>query len=219
MRLPAFRHSAIAADWLRRGELDTAIVGAVDFAGDVRAVIARHRLFGGTSGASCACDGAVAIVLKRLEDAQRDGDRVYAILGEVATSSGTHASYLPINSCEEIESIQTDFGHAGAATGLATVAKGALCLSRRIMPTGGMQSEPGFWMRNRAEGPRRARMSVASLGGVHGHVELEEFGDSGDDRARGQCFSPKSVRTLCRSKPTTSRNLALESHELSDDGP
>ena len=35
---------AIAADWLRRGELDAAIVGAVDFAGDPRAVIARHQL-------------------------------------------------------------------------------------------------------------------------------------------------------------------------------
>ena len=33
---------AIAADWLRRGELDAAIVGAVDFAGDARAVVARH---------------------------------------------------------------------------------------------------------------------------------------------------------------------------------
>jgi acyl transferase domain-containing protein len=35
---------AIAADWLRRGELDAAVVGAVDFAGDIRAVLARHRL-------------------------------------------------------------------------------------------------------------------------------------------------------------------------------
>ena len=35
---------AIAVDWLRRGELDAAIVGAVDFAGDVRAVLARQRL-------------------------------------------------------------------------------------------------------------------------------------------------------------------------------
>ena len=33
---------AIAAGWLRSGELDAAIVGAVDFAGDARAVIARH---------------------------------------------------------------------------------------------------------------------------------------------------------------------------------
>ena len=37
---------AIAADWLRRGELDAAIVGAVDFAGDARADL-RHQLDAG----------------------------------------------------------------------------------------------------------------------------------------------------------------------------
>ncbi len=35
---------AIAVDWLRRGDLDAAVVGAVDFAGDIRAVLARHGL-------------------------------------------------------------------------------------------------------------------------------------------------------------------------------
>ena len=52
---------AIAAGWLRSGELDAAIVGAVDFAGDGRAVMARHQLLGGAPGPSCACDGAVAL--------------------------------------------------------------------------------------------------------------------------------------------------------------
>ena len=35
---------AIAAKWLERRELDAAIVGAVDFAGDVRVVLARQEL-------------------------------------------------------------------------------------------------------------------------------------------------------------------------------
>ena len=60
---------AIAADWLRAGELDAVIVGAVDFAGDARAIIARQQIRGGVSGMSRACDGAVALVVKRLEDA------------------------------------------------------------------------------------------------------------------------------------------------------
>jgi acyl transferase domain-containing protein len=34
----------IVAGWLSRGELDAAIVGAVDFAADIRSVIARHQL-------------------------------------------------------------------------------------------------------------------------------------------------------------------------------
>ncbi len=37
---------AIGADWLRTGELDAVVVGAVDFAGDVRAVIARQQIRG-----------------------------------------------------------------------------------------------------------------------------------------------------------------------------
>ncbi len=35
------------------------------------------------SGSLGGCDGAVALVLKRLDDARRDGDRVYAVLGDV----------------------------------------------------------------------------------------------------------------------------------------
>jgi acyl transferase domain-containing protein/3-hydroxymyristoyl/3-hydroxydecanoyl-(acyl carrier protein) dehydratase len=76
---------AIAAHWLERGELDAAIVGAVDFAGDIRTVLARQKL-GARSGAPC--DGAVALVLKRLEDARRDGDRIYALLR--AADGGWH---------------------------------------------------------------------------------------------------------------------------------
>ena len=112
---------AIAAGWLRAGELDAAIVGAVDFAGDARAVIARQQVRGGASGSSCACDGAVALVVKRLEDAQRDGDRIYAVIGEVATGSGMSASFPSISdhSAQEIGSIEADLGNAGAATGLA----------------------------------------------------------------------------------------------------
>ena len=67
----------IAAGWLKRRELDAAIVGAVDFDGDLRAVLARQDL---ESRPLAPCDGAVALVLKRLDDARRDGDRVYALL-------------------------------------------------------------------------------------------------------------------------------------------
>ena len=94
---------AIAADWLRRGELDSAVVGAVDLAGDLRVVLARQQLLrragevaggmigrdtsDGTSSPS-ACDGAVALVLKRLDDARRDGDRVYAVLEGIERGFG-----------------------------------------------------------------------------------------------------------------------------------
>ena len=89
---------AIAAHWLRRGELDACVVGAVDLAGDPRVFLAgqdlEFRSTGNKKGSRCsdraearraafASDGAVALVLKRLDDARRDGDRVHAVLRSV----------------------------------------------------------------------------------------------------------------------------------------
>ncbi|HEY9720825.1 MAG TPA: beta-ketoacyl synthase N-terminal-like domain-containing protein, partial [Oscillatoriaceae cyanobacterium] len=83
---------------LQRGELDSAIVGAVDLPGDVRALLATHahRAYGSERPRPFAADaqgtlpgeGAAAFVLKRLEDAERDGDRIYAVLRGVGAASG-----------------------------------------------------------------------------------------------------------------------------------
>ncbi len=84
---------------LQSGEINRALVGAVDFAGDLRAVLGHHsrRPFS-TSGRGTAFDensdggiigeGATAVVLKRLADAQRDGDRIYAIIKGIGTAGG-----------------------------------------------------------------------------------------------------------------------------------
>jgi acyl transferase domain-containing protein/3-hydroxymyristoyl/3-hydroxydecanoyl-(acyl carrier protein) dehydratase len=207
---------AIAAGWLRAGELDAAIVGAVDFAGDARAVLARQQLLGAASGLSCASDGAVALVVKRLEDAQRDGDHVYAILGEVATGWGTDASFHTFSgsSAQEIASIETDLGNVGAATGLATVAKAALCLERRILPAPGVFNEPSFWMRNRAEGPRRAQVNVTSLGDNHGRVVLEECAENRQTERPGP-LRPRMIIGLFAIEADDESAFAERIHELS----
>ena len=61
---------------------------------------------------SPACDGAVALVVKRLEDAERDGDRVYAVIGEIATGSGTSPSVTSISDhpAQDIGSIEAYVG-------------------------------------------------------------------------------------------------------------
>lgn len=65
------RSIALAVEALRNGEISRAIVGEVAFDSDPR--IGGNR------------DGASAIVLKRVADAERDGDRVYMCVQDVAT--------------------------------------------------------------------------------------------------------------------------------------
>ena len=121
---------------------------------------------------------------------QRDGDRVYAVIGEIATGSGTSSSSAQISDspAHDIESIETHLGNAGAATGLGTVAVAALCLDRRMLRESSPATGPSYWMRNRAEGPRRARVWETSLGDNHASLVLEEFdGESADDRGGNLC--------------------------------
>ena len=85
---------------LQQGRIDCAVVGAVDLAGDVRSLISLESTDGfakpGDSPSRgedpvgiLPSDGAVAFVLKRTEDAERDGDRVYAIMRAIGTAGGS----------------------------------------------------------------------------------------------------------------------------------
>jgi len=88
----------VAAGVLRRGEADVMIAGAVDLAGDVRSVLATDRLrafsrtgharpFDRDADGPLPGEGAGAVVLKRLADAERDGDRIYAVLRGVGAGA------------------------------------------------------------------------------------------------------------------------------------
>jgi len=66
----------VAVRALRRHELDFALVGAVDLAGDPRAVLHTDKTMPFGAEGSRVGEGAAAFVLKRVADAECDGDSV-----------------------------------------------------------------------------------------------------------------------------------------------
>lgn len=67
------RSLEVAVRMLQQGELDSAVVGAIDLCGDPRAVATAQSR-------GIASEGAAAVVLKRLNDVERDKDRIYAVI-------------------------------------------------------------------------------------------------------------------------------------------
>jgi PfaB family protein len=88
---------------LQQGQINRALVGAVDLAGDLRGVLGQHasrpysatgmiRPFDKEADGTIIGEGAAAIVLKRLDDAQQDGDRIYAVIRGIGSATGGAAS-------------------------------------------------------------------------------------------------------------------------------
>jgi acyl transferase domain-containing protein/3-hydroxymyristoyl/3-hydroxydecanoyl-(acyl carrier protein) dehydratase len=112
---------------LQRGEIERAIVGAVDLAGDVRAVLGQHatraysasgvaRPFDADADGAMIGEGAGALVFKRLSDAQRDGDRVYAVLRGCGAAGGGAAEDVVAPADTYSESLRRALKDSGAAS-------------------------------------------------------------------------------------------------------
>ncbi len=231
---------------LQRHDADAIVVGAVDLAGDVRQFLATDSLrpytrtspsrpFDREADGPAIGEGAMALVVKRLADATRDGDRIYAVVRGIGAASGAladayaraleraygeagveprsvaliegHGSGAPEEDKAELGSLARFFpvdgprrcavgsakavvGHLGAAAGLASVAKAALCLFHELLPPMPayrspsdaafdahpffhVPREPQAWLRDRADGPRRAGVSAVSIDGTCLHAVLE----------------------------------------------
>jgi len=165
---------------LEAGEIDFALAGAVDLAGDVRAALgdlpATDRIL---------CDGAAAVALKRLEDAERDGDRIYAVIRGAAVRRGPDGAArackqawgeaaMPVNGVDEVNGVDlaTMPGHAGAAGGIAGFVNACVALHQQVRPDD--EDGPAYWLRNREDGPRRVGVCCASVDGNRAHLVLEE---------------------------------------------
>jgi 3-oxoacyl-(acyl-carrier-protein) synthase len=154
----------IAARWLQAGELDAAVVAAVDLCCEpVHAQAAAEVL---PAGRREPGDAAVALVLKRLADARREGDPVLAVVEEGLPGEDAP---LSLRLDEESTGLTDLFGHAHAASGLLLAAAAALSVQRGSLPTLAGDG-PRPW---NAEG-RHARVSVAALGGQRMTFTLRE---------------------------------------------
>jgi PfaB family protein len=124
MRASGLHALQIACDALASGEIDAALVGAVDAGCEPvnRAACARPP-----------ADAAVALVLKRLDMAERDGDRIHAVLEPMPSASDG----------DPLPDLADRFGDAGAAQGLLQVVAAALLLHHRRDRTGRPQLAVG----------------------------------------------------------------------------
>jgi 3-oxoacyl-(acyl-carrier-protein) synthase/3-hydroxymyristoyl/3-hydroxydecanoyl-(acyl carrier protein) dehydratase len=151
----------IGARLLQRAEAGAMLVGAVDMAGDVRRVAAAcHGQDAGKDSGGFPGDGAVALVLKPLDRATADGDRIYAVVSGFGNSSGSAASPLgrqcpedplsierclmdagigpaaaPSSTPPAVESPSPFIGDMGAAMGLAAAAKACLDIHSGLAPS------------------------------------------------------------------------------------
>ncbi|SNT50074.1 PfaB family protein [Asanoa hainanensis] len=114
----------LAARALRAGEIDAALVGAVDLSDEPvhRAAIAE------LDPLAEPADAAVVLVLKRLDDARRDGDRVLAVLDRTDRPADAFPTGL--------------FGAPHAARGLLDVAAAAIALHHRAWPVARQRAQP-----------------------------------------------------------------------------
>ncbi len=242
----------IGSRLLQQDELEAVLVGAVDLAGEMRRVILsgllrpfsaslKIRPFDRHADGGLPGEGAVAMVVKPLDRALADGNRIYAVIKGIGKASGrgaarstclvetyrlsmkraledagvasqsigyveTHGSAIPAEDATEaaalaklcsdrfepcaIGALKPNIGHTGAAAGLASVAKASLCLYHELlaplknfsMPAQDVWHRdsfhfpafPQYWVRNRADGPRRALVGAMTPDGNCMHVLLEE---------------------------------------------
>ncbi len=156
----------LACGALQAGEIDAALVGAVDLCCEP-----VTRAAGNTDPA----DAAVVLIVKRLADAERDGDRIYALIEHCG--AGRVADTDTVTEGPWTESIHRQrIGNAGAADGLLRLSQCVLGLHHRQLPDGrpwlsvgprqcklSLAGGESLLLRDAAGNPRRAEQAIARL--------------------------------------------------------
>lgn len=181
---------------LQSHDIRQALVGAVDFGSDWRSILAkktesaRENVTG--TGKPVFTDGAVALVMKRLADAEADGDTILAVVdrpvtlraeydrnlnpgkrtgdARVTLSDGGRTSWT--GSAQEMT------GDTGAVSGLFDVLLATAALHQRLLPGTGT-SDVQYWLRNREDGGRSATVTGSGYFGAETLLPVREHPASG----------------------------------------
>ncbi len=177
--LSGLRALEIAVDALQRGEIDAALVGAVDLSDEPVHGAAAELL---DAARRKSGDAAVVLLLKRATDVA--GDAIVALIAPGRNSQAAAASQLALGLAPEHTALTQQFGHAHAAAGLLHVAAAALCVKHGLYLGA---TPPAPWL---AAGPRTAQVQVDALGGQSAGVNAGGRGPrrrGGPRRRRGDC--------------------------------
>ena len=162
---------ALAARALRAREIDAAMVGAVDLSCEPVHRAASERCL--PADRQVPGDAAVMLILKRLDDAERDGNTVYAVLpGGRFNEHGDQLADRPdlrLGLGDDAVGVEHLFGHAHAASGLVYLAAAVTSLHYRVAPGDVplLASNPGSGSGLAAgAGPRTAVAEVEAMDGL-----------------------------------------------------
>jgi acyl transferase domain-containing protein/3-hydroxymyristoyl/3-hydroxydecanoyl-(acyl carrier protein) dehydratase len=176
---------AIAVRALRAGNIDAALVGAVDMSCDP-----VHRAACNALGDNRRPgDAAVVLVLKRLDDAERDGNTVYAVVTGDRVDGRADLHFGVGNGATGVGHL---FGHAHAASGLVHVAAAVLALHHRVtlgdVPIVASNPEAGTGLAD-GVGPRTIRVATHGMDGVTPRSVL--LAEATGHPAPSRCVAPQ----------------------------
>ncbi|BAN01655.1 type I polyketide synthase [Ilumatobacter coccineus] len=197
----------LAVRSLRVGDIDAALVGAVDLSCDPAHRAATDLI---DDVSRPPGDAAVMLVVKRLDDAERDGNTIHAVIcdDQVDTTGDLR-----------LDAHVTDlFGHAHAASGLVHVAAAAVALRHRTTVGGApllaSNPESGSGLPDGA-GPRTVSVETAAIDGIVPRSIL--LAEASDHRAPSRTAPPKLH--VFSGTDAASVLAALDSGRASDVGP
>ncbi len=118
----------VAVDQLQQNAVDAMLVGAVDLAGEGRNVVCLNRFlplsgtntvrpFDAAADGTLPGDGAVALVVKRLDNAIKDGDRIYAVIRGIGSAGGDDPSKGGLGQATYCRSLAQCFSQADILAG------------------------------------------------------------------------------------------------------